>query len=295
MDQTEKVQYERARSGGAAYYQERRGLIAVRGSEAPQFLDGLVSNDVKKLEDGMQMLAAFPSAQGRLIAIARVLRQGDHYLFETEDATRARVHDTLAKFTAAGDFFVEDLSDSHSLIRVYHRVFVPITPPFIEFDTPSGTDYFVHNDDASDFLAELAYFDAQAISDAVHEVLRIEAGTPKYGVDMDEMTIVPEIGLDGMISYEKGCYIGQEIIARIHFRGHVAKALTGLALSGLAEPGTDLTRADGKNAGRITSVVFSPALEEWIALGYVRYEHLAEGTELAAGQIAAKVRSLPFV
>ena len=126
------------------------------------------------------------------------------------------------------------------------------------------------------------------ISDELFEVLRIEHGIPLYGIDMDETTIVPEIGIDGLISYKKGCYIGQEIIARIHFRGHVAKRLTGLVpvrygrLAGLK--GVELTSPDGKNAGRITSVTISPELGKAIALGYVRYEFLADGTKLQAGE-----------
>src|SRR4029078_6972446 len=101
------------------------------------------------------------------------------------------------------------------------------------------------------------------ITDDLYETLRIESGIPKYGVDMDETTIVPELGLDGMISYNKGCYVGQEIIARIHFRGHVAKQLTGLIFEGelteqaetrpLGSVSVELSSADGKNAGRITS------------------------------------------
>ena len=117
---------------------------------------------------------------------------------------------------------------------------------------------------------------------------------------MDETTIVPELGIDGLISYNKGCYIGQEIIARIHFRGHIAKQLTGLILS---EPpaeaggliGQELKSADGKNAGKVTSVCFSPKLDKTIALGYVRYDYLAEGTELKIGDLSAKVKNLPFV
>src|SRR4029078_8852396 len=113
------------------------------------------------------------------------------------------------------------------------------------------------------------------ITDDLYETLRIESGIPKYGVDMDETTIVPELGLDDLISYKKGCYIGQEIIARIHFRGHVAKRLTGLvsvprAVAGGLKPGMDISTADGKNAGRITSVAYSPKLEKEIALAFVR-------------------------
>lgn len=150
------------------------------------------------------------------------------------------------------------------------------------------------------FRNNLAESSTVQITDELYELLRIENGVPKYGIDMDETTIVPELGIDDLISYKKGCYIGQEIIARIHFRGHVAKRLTSLVLS---EPGaiatrllhgSELTNADGKNAGRITSVAFSPKMQKTIALAYVRYEHLAEGTKLFIGEMEAKVLHPPF-
>jgi aminomethyltransferase len=118
---------------------------------------------------------------------------------------------------------------------------------------------------------------------------------------MDETTIVPELGLDGLVSYNKGCYIGQEIIARIHFRGHVAKQLTGLILSvppavaGGVSIGTEIKSLDDKNAGRITSITYSPKLEKTIALGYVRYDYLANGTELKIAEAIATVKDLPFI
>src|SRR5437879_12767881 len=99
--------YNHIRSGTAGFHEQKRGLIAVWGKESVQFLDGLISNDVKTLADGSQMLAAFPNAQGRLLAVVRVLRQGDHFFFETEDATREKVFQNLFRFTFAGDIFVE--------------------------------------------------------------------------------------------------------------------------------------------------------------------------------------------
>jgi folate-binding protein YgfZ len=302
MNSTDRLHYNHVRSGGTAYYRLERGLISVHGSEAVQFLDGLISNDVKTLEDGGQMLAAFPDAKGRLIAVSRVTRQGDRFLFETEETTRQKIFDSLTRFTMAGDFFVEDLSGMYRFIKVFDRSFIPITPPFTEFDTNVGTDYLVHREDAADFLGELKYLDATLISEDLFEVLRIEGGIPKYGVDMDETTIVPELGLDGLISYDKGCYIGQEIIARIHFRGRVAKKLTGvawpkdLAASGNFLPNSkELTTSDGKNAGRITSVTISPELKRPIALAYVRYDYLSPGTELLANEHHVEVTGLPFV
>src|SRR5436190_23913183 len=107
------------RSGAAGFIELTRGLIAIWGKEAVQFLDGLITNDVKTLEDGQQMLAAFPNAQGRLLAVVRVLRQGDRFLFETEDATREKVFNGLFRFTFAGDFFVEDLSAQFQYFEMF--------------------------------------------------------------------------------------------------------------------------------------------------------------------------------
>ena len=153
-----------------------------------------------------------------------------------------------------------------------------------------GNDLFIQKD------SEFNFSDAVEISYELYEVLRIEEGIPLYGIDMDETTIVPELGLDGLISYNKGCYIGQEIIARIYFRGHVAKQLRGLVLSDEnVKPQDELKTVEGKNAGKITSVCYSPKLEKYIALGYVRYDYLAEGTELKIGETTAIVKNLRFV
>ena len=295
--------YEQIRGGRTGFYRQERGLIAVWGKEAIQFLDGLISNDMKTLEDGGQMLAAFPNAQGRLLAVVRVLRQGDRFLFETEEATREKVFQNLFRFTFAGDFFVEDLSDKYRYFDVIGSV-----PPAVAggvFYTAANMDgCFIENDSADSFRSELLSNGAVEISDDLYETLRIENGIPLYGIDMDETTIVPELGLDGLISYNKGCYIGQEIIARIHFRGHVAKKLTGLVLDqSESEPGAiatgfqggaELTTAEGKNAGRITSVIYSPGLDKMVALAFVRYDYLAADTSLNAGESEVRVTALPF-
>ena len=309
MNKDSEQIYNHVRSGGADFYEQPRGLIAVWGKESVQFLDGLISNDMKTLEDGGQMLAAFPNAQGRLLAIVRVLRQGDRYLFETEDATREKVFQNLFRFTFAGDFFVEDMSADHSYFEIFgpkEDVYNPqvgekFTGSFA-YELPYGAGYFVPTDlevGFRDFL--IAENSCVTISDELYEILRIENGIPKYGVDMDDTTIVPELGIEGLISYQKGCYIGQEIIARIHFRGHVAKQLTGLILSEPGAvatgflPGAELTTADGKNAGRITSVAYSPKLEKFIALAYVRFDYLGEDTELFVGDMMARVTNQSFI
>jgi len=284
--------YEHIRSGGAGFHEQERGLIAVWGKEAVQFLDGLISNDMKTLEDGQQMLAAFPNAQGRLLAVVRVLRQGDRYLFDTEGTTRDKVFNNLFRFTFAGDFFVEDLSEQYK----YFEMFMAEPPALaggIVFDMKTSAGIFVELADSDKFRETLISQNAIHITDDLYETLRIETGVPKYGVDMDETTIVPELGLDGLISYNKGCYIGQEIIARIHFRGHVAKRLAGIIADDQLVSGTELT-IDGKNAGKIMSTAYSPSMDENLAIAYVRYDHLSPGTLLRAGDEYVKVTELPF-
>jgi len=301
--ETEKA-YWHIRNGGDGFYEQKRGLIAVWGKEAVQFLDGMITNDVKTLADGQQMLAAFPNAQGRLLAVVRMLRQGEKFFIETEETTREKVFQTLFRFTFAGDFFAEDMSGHFECFEVFEKF--PAKPQSRKVSELSGlvgghifhgrssVEYFIPIDKAREFRSNLITAKAIKIDDELYETLRIASGIPKFGVDMDETTVVPELGLDGMISYDKGCYIGQEIIARIHFRGHVAKQLTGLTLSEFVETGTELKTADGKAAGRITSVTYSPSLEKTIALGFVRYDSLAKDTKLFAGETEATVVGLPF-
>ena len=292
MNTEELELYTAIRENEKGFYEQKRGIIAVWGREAVQFLNGLITNDVGKLADNTRMSAAFPNAQGRLLATVRVLRRDNKFLFETERQTREKVFQNLFRFTYAGDFFVEDWSEDFRYFETFN--FKPQNPKAgVEFQ-----GVFVPNADATDFLNELKKEDAREITDELYEVLRVENGIPKYGVDMDETTIVPELGIDNLISYNKGCYIGQEIIARIHFRGHVAKRLTGLIFddeNARIKPNDEIKSVEGKNAGRLTSVAFSPKLGKTIGLAYVRYDYLTEGTELKVNDAAAKVKNLPFV
>ena len=308
--------YQRIRAGGLGFREEKRGLIEVSGKEAVQFLNGLITNDVARLESYRWMAAAFPNAQGRLLAFVRVMRFDERFLFETDAATHAKVFQNLFRFTFAGDFFVRDRSEEFSYLEVFGREIsnfkfeIPSENSVVgvSFDGESGfvtralrgdgIDVFLPKASKENFVNELKEPSAVEISDELYEVLRIENGLPLYGVDMDETTVVLETGLDAAVSFKKGCYIGQEIIARIHFRGHVAKKLTGLIFeeeNAAVNRGDEIKSPEGKNAGRITSVTFSPKLEKTVALAYVRYDYLAAGTELKVNDAAARVKDLPFV
>ncbi|HEX8843139.1 MAG TPA: aminomethyltransferase family protein [Pyrinomonadaceae bacterium] len=324
------AEYRAVREGGAGLLDlSSRGRVEVTGSEAVQFLNGLISNDVKSLEEGAWMTAAFPNAQGRLVAAARVLRlASDRFLFDTEATTHAQVLKTLERFTLAGDFRVEDLTHAAALISLQGARSAEMVRAALGDETAQvergrvrsvqwkeqtihlirathtaedGFDLFVGAIGAVSLWDALHSSGARPVGFDALDTLRVEAGIPRYGVDMDETNVVLESVADDAVSFTKGCYIGQEIIARIHWRGHVAKKLAGLSFDeqGEANPGDKIRAADGATVGRVTSVVFSPRLNRLIALGYVKYDYLAPETPLrvVAGEreIAAHVAEIPLV
>ncbi|HYP01616.1 MAG TPA: hypothetical protein VER76_15605, partial [Pyrinomonadaceae bacterium] len=245
-----------------------RARIEVGGTEAVQFLNGLITNDVKTLPAGTWMHAAFPNVQGRLLARVRVARPGDElgFLIDTEPATHEKVFQTLQRFTLAGDFRVKDVSAEtvqFSLqgagARARIESVLGSTPAQFEGERQSAAVVSWRDEclvtilrathtgeDGYDLVCVAgrgaAMWDAlneagaRAVGFDAFEVLRVEAGEPRYGVDVTDTNVVLEAGHeDETVSYTKGCYIGQEIIARIHWRGHVAKQLAGLVLEGDAE------------------------------------------------------------
>jgi folate-binding protein YgfZ len=334
----EKAEYATVREGGTGLIDlSSRGRMRVAGSEAIMFLNGLITNDMKTLEENHWMAAAFPNVQGRLIAAVRVVRLADEstngktspaFLLETEPATHESVLKTIARFTMAGDFRVTDLTSETTLLSVQGEGATEIArkvlgdavagiPPdgalAIDWQqsvvtviraTHTGEDGFdliVNTTEAVALWDSLIEAGAQPVGHDALEILRIEAGIARYGRDMDETNVVTETNLDDAVSFTKGCYIGQEIIARIKYRGHVAKKLSGLVFEQdePIEVGATIKSAEGKDIGRVTSVARSPRLNRTVALGYVRYEYLAAGTsvKVVCGDLegAATVEVLPFV
>jgi folate-binding protein YgfZ len=164
-----------------------------------------------------------------------------------------------------------------------------------------GFDLFIERGQAAALWDALTAVGARAVGFDALEILRIEAGLPRYGLDMDETNIVTEAGLDDAVSYTKGCYAGQEIIARIHWRGRVAKRLAGLVFEDRreVESGARVLAGDGKEIGRITSETLSPRLGQRVALAYIKYDYLTPGTQTRVitgdAQREATVVELPFV
>ncbi|MDT5293318.1 MAG: hypothetical protein QOJ76_198 [Acidobacteriota bacterium] len=327
-----RAEYEAVRGAGAGLFDlSSRGRVEVSGGEAVRFLNGMLTNDVARLEDGAWMHAAFPTPQGRLVAAVRVFRRGDAFLFDTEAATYERMLRSLERFTLAGDFRVRDLTAETTTLSVQgagaselvgatlgeaasgmargRTSPVPfaggeVTIARATHTAEDGFDLFVSAGDAEALRGALVAVGARPAGFDALEVLRVEAGTARYGVDATEANVVLEVvNEEEAVSYTKGCYAGQEIIARIHWRGHVAKRLTGVIFDRDAEPPTDARLrdcADEREVGRITSTVFSPRLRRQVALALVKYDSLQPGTELKvfsgdAALCAAHVAELPLV
>jgi folate-binding protein YgfZ len=303
------TEYEAVRDGGAGLIDlsTLRGRIRVSGSEATMFLNGLITNDVKNLAQNRWMPAVFPTVQGRLIGAVRVIRgSGPEFLIDTETASHDAVLKTVSRFTLAGDFKVSDVTKETALLtvqgeraaEVVEKVFAtPVSGlpgnGVVETDVTiirashtgeNGFDLFIDSSRKAELQQALEAAGAQPIGEDTFEILRVEAGIARFGQDMDETNVVPETNLDDAVSFTKGCYVGQEIIVRIKHRGHPAKKLTQLRFETdqQIEPGAVIRSTENQEIGRVTSAVVSPKRGS-IGLGYVRYEHMAEGTRVIVG------------
>jgi len=330
-----QAEYETVRGGGAGLIDlSPRGRIRVSGSEAVPFLNGLITNDMKTLAQHRWMNAVFPNVQGRLLAGVRVLRLHDEktgrgelpvFMLDTESATHERVLQTISRFTLAGDFHVEDLTLTTACISVQGAnattvIGAAVGPPIslqgnslykltwngvevvlvhASHTAEDGYDIVVEGSAAPLVWKQLENAGARPVGANAVEILRIEAGVAKFGVDIDENLVVSETNLDDAISFTKGCYVGQEIIARIKYRGHVAKKISGLVLDRQVESGSKLFSRENKEIGAVTSVTFSPRLQKWVALALIKYQYLALGTEVGIihgdKRINGLVTELPFV
>ena len=312
--------YTEVREGGAGLIDlSDRGRIRVSGSEATMFLNGLITNDVKSLAENRWMPAAFPTVQGRLIGAVRVARVKDRFLIDTDRASHEGVLKTISRFTMAGDFKVSDVSKEPVLLSIQGKRAVEVVEKVFNTslsDLPrngvseleavtvirathtaeDGFDLVIDSTRAGELRQALQDAGAQPVGQETSELLRIEAGIARFGVDMDESNVIPETNLDDAVSYTKGCYVGQEIIVRIKHRGHVAKKLTGLRFETERpiETGAIIKSTDNTEIGRVTSAAVSPQVGS-IGLGYVRYEFLEPGTKVLVGEVNATVTELPFI
>ena len=311
-----------------------RGRICLTGADRTRFLHGQVTNDVKRLGPGDGCYAALTTAKGKMECDLSIHCLAEELLLDFEPGLTASVSRRLASYIVADDVQIADVAPHYGLLTVQGPKAVPVIEslalfpelpgkPFSSFkvvDATLGEIHLVNRSrlDSAGFdlfvpLGALAAVADKLIAAAkvvgggacgwdAFETARIEAGIPRFGMDMDDTNIPIECGIENQaINYSKGCYIGQEVLNRIHTLGHVNRELRGLRLANdlpaLPRKG-DRLLLEGKEIGHITSAVKSPRLRANVALGYVRKEANRPGTQLtlltSTGESSALVVMLPF-
>jgi tRNA-modifying protein YgfZ len=289
-----------------------RGKLIVSGGEAAEYLQGQLTNDVEALAPGEGQYAALLDRKGHMQADMRVLRlSAEEIWIDTEPEALAAAKRHLEMYKIGRDVAIADLTAERAIVSLIgpRSVEIAATAALPEHTseatkiggveclavgTADGIDLIAKAVDAADLREALIGAGAVEVGAEAAEVLRIEAGTPRFGAEMSAETMPAEAGIvERAVSFTKGCYIGQEPVARLHYKGRPNRHLRGLELSAPAPPGAPL-RLGEKEVGRIGSARVSPARGP-IALAIVRRE-AEPGAELAVGEdgVTARVIDLPF-
>lgn len=325
-----RAEYEAVRQAAGLVDLSFRGVLELRGSERLRWLNGQVTNEVASLKPGQGRLAAVLEVKGHVLADVAVFGREESVWLDLPRDRALPVQDALDRRIVADDVTIQNLTSQVAGLLLAGPAAPEIVAELAGADVAALAAWHHRPARLADAEATIAAVSwlrgpgfavtvpvdaAERVWDAIlgaggprglHptgmravEWLRVEAGWPWYGVDVDETNLLME-GLGGeYVNFTKGCYVGQEVVIRIEHQGHVNRKLVGLTLHGGIVPaaGAEI-RAGDRAVGRVTSAVLSPALGRAIALAYVRREHLAPGTRLAVAAephpIEAEVTPLPF-
>jgi len=306
------AQYRQLREECGLLDRSGRGKLLLKGGEAAEYLQGQLTNDIEALAPGEGCYAALLDRKGHMQADMRVLRVADDEIWvdtETEALPAARRH--LEMYKVGREVEVEDLTEARALLSLIGPRSAELSgaPPLPEHaceelsvdgveclavGTALGIDLITAAGESERLRRFLTEAGAPKVGPGAVEILRIEAGTPRFGAEMDSSTMPAEAGIvEAAVNFEKGCYIGQETVARLHYRGKPNRHLRGLRLSASTVPGTALLAGE-KEVGRVGGSCVSP-VHGPIALAILRRE-AEPGAELAVGEdgVTAQVVDLPF-
>jgi folate-binding protein YgfZ len=291
-----------------------RGKLALTGSEAKSFLHGQVTNDIVGLEPGSGCYAAFLTHKGKMRGDLRVLDAGHELLLDCERAVLQDLFSMIRHYKLGLDVELHKRTLERGLLSLLgpgaraaagvpelprvehaHRAGTMGGLPVRLIATDLGVDVLCDAADTERVAAALTASGAVPVDEAAAELRRVESGRPRYGVDLDDTVIPQEAGLNQRaVSFTKGCYVGQETVARLFYRGKPNRHLRGLRLSaGGPAPGAPL-RLGEREVGRLGSVASSPTYGA-IALALVRREAEPGSTlSVGDGSVSARVVELPF-
>ena len=310
-----EAQYEALVSGAGVVDRSDRGLVRVTGRDARSFTDSLVSQDLAVLSDGEGAHSLLLQPQGKLTADFRALQIGAEELWlDTDPGFGSVLAEGLRRFKIRVQVEVVDATAASGQLTVRGPESGAVVASALGIEVPAVQHAHVAWRDARvvradwpgspgvDVVGPRADVDAamQLLVDAgvaratanALEAVRVEAGIPRQGDDIDDTTIPQEAFLErDAVSFTKGCFLGQELVCRIDTRGHVNRSLRGLTVSGEVAPGAEV-HAGEKVVGRVTSVARSPR-RGVIALAMLRRE-VEPGASVSVGDSAAVVQDLPF-
>jgi folate-binding protein YgfZ len=305
------AQYRQLREECGVLDRSERGKLILRGAEAAEYLQGQLTNDIEALGVGDGCYAALLDRKGHMQADMRVLRAAEDKIWvDVEAGALETTRRHLEMYKIGRDVAIEDVSPSRTLLSLIGPRSAEIagSPPLPEHaceslsvggteclavGTALGIDLICAAGEAERVRAVLGDAGAVEVGADAAEILRIEAGTPRFGAEMDSATMPAEAGISAAVNFEKGCYIGQETVARLHYKGKPNRHLRGLRLSAPMAMGAPLTLGE-KEVGRVGGSCVSPAHGP-IALAILRRE-AEPGAELAVGEdgVTARVVDLPF-
>jgi folate-binding protein YgfZ len=290
-----------------------RGKLALTGTDAKSFLQGQVSNDVEALTPGTGCYAAFLTPKGKMLGDVRILDSGEELLLDTERVALQELFNMIHRFSLGYDVQLHKRTLQQGLLSLVgpnadavagiehlgsgedlHLATEIEGVAVRAVRTDLGIDLICEAGDTDALAGALEQRGAQPVSESVADCLRIERGRPRYGIDLDDTVIPQEADLNSRaVSFTKGCYVGQETVARLYYRGRPNRQLRGLRLSVPAWTGAEITFG-GRAMGRLGSIAESPSLGP-IALALVRRE-APPGSHVAVGsdEIKAVVVELPF-
>jgi len=302
------------REGCALLDRSERGKLALTGGGAKAFLQGQVTNDVEALEPGAGCYAAVLTPKGKMLGDLRILDAGDELLLDTERAALQGVFNVVHRALIGYDVELHKRTLQRGLVSLigpraravagadaaglaadehaHAAAEVDGVPVRLIATDDNGVDLLCDADRTQALIAALRARGAEPVSEAAADCLRIERGRPRYGAELDETTIPQEAGLnERAVSFTKGCYTGQETVARLHYKGKPNRHLRGLRLSEPVPAGTALVQGE-RAVGTLSSVTVSP-VHGPIGLALMRRE-AAPGTSAMAGRAEAEIVELPF-
>ena len=306
-------QYRAMKEGAGVLDRSKRGMLLLRGPDAAEFLQGQLTNDIEALEPGSGCYSALLDRKGHMQADMRVLRlsTGDLWL-DTEPEASAAVERHLRMYSVGREVEIEDAGDQWVILSVIgpaalevagtgplsheyaHRLQERAGVEILAVATDLGVDLIARADQAGELMSLLASAEAVDVTEPAVEILRVESGRPRFGREMTTATIPQEAGIDARaVSFTKGCYIGQETVARLHYKGKPNRHLRGLRLESSVGDGDEIRLGD-RVVGQVGTAVLSPAHGP-IALAIVRRE-AGPGARVEIGDAAvgAEVVEPPF-